>query len=527
MNELTPMQAACWFGRNMKGALGGVAAHLYAEFDGQGIEVERLKQALGHVYSLHPMLRLRIDAEGFQSVMPFSKPPVLEIDDFRHALAQETTQRLLAKRQQWTHQKLDLAAGQTARFSLSLLNDGGFRLHIDTDMIAIDPSSFRVLIEDLAAFYHQPERPVPALASYFDWCEQVRSDPDLNAARAADRLYWRARIPAIPPAPTLPFPQKLPEQAQSHRLATWLVPSEHHALKRLARTHSITLSTLMLGLFSLVLAQHTGDRRFRLNVPMFWRNPLVENVERLVGDFANVLILGVEIDGAESPAALCARLGEQVSDLLAHSAYPGVNLMRDLSRHHGGTQLAPVVVTAALDVSGGELLSARVKRTFGSMNWVISQGPQVALDAQFVAVDGGVLINWDIRLDALPEAWISAMFDSFVDFVRDIAAHPQRFDQVMPLGDTHRPTVLPARQDSATKNKVLAIYLAELAPARPGTLDSASDLISLGLRPRHLKSISARLRDEFGVALSLPQLLRCRNAAEVAQLLHADAQRTH
>ena len=35
------------------------------------------------------------------------------------------------------------------------------------------------------------------------------------------------------------------------------------------------------------------------------------------------------------------------------------------------------------------------------MNWVISQGPQVALDAQVAHVDDGILVNWDIRLDAL------------------------------------------------------------------------------------------------------------------------------
>ncbi|VEI64439.1 Phenyloxazoline synthase MbtB [Serratia fonticola] len=34
MKSLTPMQAASWVGRHSAQALGGVAAHLYAEFDG-------------------------------------------------------------------------------------------------------------------------------------------------------------------------------------------------------------------------------------------------------------------------------------------------------------------------------------------------------------------------------------------------------------------------------------------------------------------------------------------------------------
>ncbi|WP_340611852.1 amino acid adenylation domain-containing protein [Xenorhabdus bharatensis] len=431
MRELTSMQAAYWVGRHVQAALGGVAAHLYAEFDGDDIEESRLKRALERVCSLHPMLRLSIDSEGLQSVTSSNKPLSVEIDDFRGLTAQEVEKLLLVKRTEWTHQKLDLASGQASRFSLSLLDGEKFRLHVDTDMIAIDPSSFRILMEDLAIFYDNPDQPAPVIASYFEWCDQVRTDPHLKAARERDRIWWRSRIPHIPPAPTLPINKTQSDQVRSHRLAAWLQPDERQALKRLARIHKITLSSLMLGLFSIILGRHTGDQRFRLNVPMFWRSPHVDDVEKIVGDFSNVLILGVDINGAESPADLSKQLGEQLTDLLAHSAYPGVNLMRDLSRHHSATQLTPVVFTAALDMPGEELLSDRVKQVFGSMNWVISQGPQVALDAQVASADGGILINWDIRLDILPEAWITSMFDNFVNFVREIATHPQRFDEVM------------------------------------------------------------------------------------------------
>lgn len=425
------MQAACWVGRNVQANLGGVAAHLYAEFDGYDIEIERFKQALERVCSLHPMLRLCVNAEGLQSVIPSGESSLLEIEDFRGLPEQEEARLLLAKRMEWTHQKLDLSSGQASRFSLSLRDGGKFRLHVDTDMIAIDPSSFRILMEDLARFYDNPDQPIPVIASYFNWCDQVRTDPYLKAARERDRIWWRSRIPHIPPAPVLPINKTLSNQARSHRLAAWLPPDERQALKRLARTHRITMSSLMLGLFSIVLGRHTGDKCFRLNVPMFWRSPLVDNVEKIVGDFSNILILSVGINEAESPADLCKRLGGQLTDLLAYSAYPGVNLMRDLSRHHGATQLTPVVFTAALDIPEGELLSDRVKRAFGPMNWVISQGPQVALDAQVASADGGILINWDIRLDILPEEWITPMFDRFVNFVREIATYPQRFDEAI------------------------------------------------------------------------------------------------
>ncbi|MDB0160250.1 hypothetical protein CTY87_01930, partial [Escherichia coli] len=55
MCELTSMQAACWFGRSGNATLGGVAAHLYAEFDGQFIDLQKLHLALQRLYKEHPI----------------------------------------------------------------------------------------------------------------------------------------------------------------------------------------------------------------------------------------------------------------------------------------------------------------------------------------------------------------------------------------------------------------------------------------------------------------------------------------
>ena len=423
------MQAACWIGRTAHASLGRVSAHLYAEFDGLAIDLERLRKALARVCLLHPMLRVRVNAEGLQSIAAPDASPPLEVEDLRALTEQEVTQHLLSKREQWTHQQLDLSQEGGARFSVSLLADDAFRLHVDTDMIAIDPSSFRTLVEDLAQFYEDPEGAALPTPSFFDWYDKARTDPSLKMARERDRLWWRDRLADVAPAPTLPFLAVQPDQARSHRLSTWLGPDERHALQQVARERRITLSTLMMGLFATTLGTHTGDRVFRLNVPTFWRPPLVDDVERVIGDFANVLMLDVDIAAARSPAMLCTQLAGKMVELLEHCAYPGVNLMRDLSRHHGTSQLAPVVFTAALDMPGGDLLSARVRRVLGPMNWVISQGPQVALDAQIACADGGILINWDIRLDALPQAWVSDLFERFVAIVREVAVCASVLDQ--------------------------------------------------------------------------------------------------
>lgn len=425
MSELTSMQAACWFGRITESELlGGVSGHLYVEFDGQSIDVQRLEAALQRLHLEHAILRMHLSLDGTPTIASSVSKTLLEIEDLTTLNNQEQATYLNHKREKWTHQQLNLSIGQTARFSISLLNKIDFRLHIDTDMIAVDPSSFCRLMEDLALFYKDIKAPLDPIPSFFDWHQAVGSDAQLKERRHRDRVWWKLRLPDIAPIPVLPLTDTASKVAQSHRFSEYLTDSDCESLQQLARHQKITFSNMMLGLFAYTLSHATQTSFFRLNVPTFWRAPLVENVERCIGDFANFVIVNVDAQVAQNLAELCQNIASQMIELLAHSHYAGVNIMRDLSRYHGDTQLTPVVFTAALDLPKGALFSKNVRDIFGPMNWTISQGPQVALDAQITRVDDGLLINWDIRLDALPIDWVTSWFKTFIALLREVIKSP-------------------------------------------------------------------------------------------------------
>jgi Condensation domain len=434
MKELTYMQAAYWVGRQSPAILGNVAAHLYAEFDAPDIAPNRLQKALEKLVLRHPMLCLKVDDSGLQAIDNTRKGITLDVDDIRAQTAGYAKQHLAQKRQDWTAAKLDLADGQACAFSLTRMPQGKVRLHVDTDMIAIDPRSFLIMMEDLARFYEDETLSAgPALPAYFDWLDRLRADTDLTQKRELDRQWWRKRLAEIPPAPPLPLRNfDAATVPQSDRLAAWLLPGERLSLETSARRCGITISTLALALFAAVLGPATKAKQFRLSVPMFWREPLVEQVDAMVGDFSNMVILGVDLTKANSYRQLCASISTEMTDLLAHSAYPGVNVMRDLSRHHGTMQLSPVVFTSGFGLPGKNLFSDRVSRTFGKMDWVISQGAQVALDAQIAQHDDGILINWDIRFEALPRHFIQTLFDDYVALLRHVANQPEHLDAPLP-----------------------------------------------------------------------------------------------
>lgn len=425
------MQAAYWAGRHATGPLGGVAAHLYAEFDGPGVDPDRLRAAAAEVVRAHDMLRLRVGADGLAAIQPVAASPSLVVVEDLRALDEAALGRALAaKRQAKAHQRLDLTRGEAIDLGLTLLPGGRSRLHVDVDMIAVDPSSFRVLMEDLARLYEETAPATPsARTCYFDYLTRLHGAPEAARQRDEDRRWWQERLARMPPAPPLPWreasgPDGSGGPSRSERFAAWLEASDRQALDHAGRKCGLTLSTLTLALFALALGTHTRSRRFRLNVPMFYRHPCVEGVEHLIGDFSEVLILGVDLDAGPTLLDLCRAIAAEMAQLLSHAAYSGVSVMRDLSRRHGGLQLSPVVFTASVALPGGELFSERVTRAFGEMTWVISQAPQVALDAQVAAAYGGILVNWDVRLDALPESWVRPLFDDYVECLRQVARDP-------------------------------------------------------------------------------------------------------
>ena len=151
---LAPMQHAMWLGRNDDQQLGGVAAHLYVEFDGAGVDPNRLRDAAAKLVARHPMLRVEILPDGTQRIGDRGLP--VTVYDLRELDAEAAEQRLEAIRHEKSHQLLD---GDVLELSLSLRPDGRTRLHVDMDMNAADAVSYRKFMADLAVFYRGGELP--------------------------------------------------------------------------------------------------------------------------------------------------------------------------------------------------------------------------------------------------------------------------------------------------------------------------------------------------------------------------------
>ena len=411
---LALMQHAYWVGRAGAQTLGAVAAHLYTEFDGSGVEPERLGAAVAALAGHHHMLRARILDDGRQVVEPWRHGTELPVLDLRNASGAEIAERTAQLREQLSHQLLPVEDGQVIDVRLTLLPEGRTRVHVDVDMLAADARSFRTLLADLVRLYREPGHPLEPLGyQYAQYLAERRARPALPE----DVAWWQQRLAGLPGAPELPA---RPESERGDpnrvvRLHHWLDPRTRAGLVRQARRHAVTPAVAVATAFAEVLGGWSGEPRFLLNVPMFDRRPLHPDVERLVGDFTGSVLLDVDVSGRVDFAERAQTVQDGMHAAVAHSSYSGVEVLRDLSREQGAQVLAPVVFTSALDL--GELFGAEVEQVLGEPVHIVSQGPQVILDAQVTELHDGLLLNWDVRADALPDGVADAMFAAFTALV--------------------------------------------------------------------------------------------------------------
>ncbi|MFD5552606.1 amino acid adenylation domain-containing protein [Streptomyces sp. NPDC127068] len=513
--ELFPlalMQHAYWVGRGGSQALGAVAAHLYTEFDGTGVDPGRLGVAVAALVDRHPMLRARVLDDGRQVIGPRTHDGRLPVLDLRGATPEEARQETDRLRDRLSHQMLDVAAGRMIDVRVTLLPGGRTRVHVDVDMLAADARSYRVLLADLVHLYEHPGAPLPRLGyDYARYLAERRAEPP----RERDVHWWRDRLGALPGAPELPARPGSGSGAGGRvtRLHHWLGPAQRTALTARARARAVTPAVAVATAFAEVIGAWSGEPRFLLNVPLFDRRPLHPDVDLLVGDFTGSVLLDVDLTEPRSFADRAGDTQERMHAAAAHSSYSGIEVLRDLSRDRGAQVLAPVVFTSALDL--GELFGGEVERCLGEPVWIVSQGPQVLLDAQVTEVHDGLLVNWDVRSDALPEGSAEAMFTAFTGLV-DRMADGTAWE--VPVGPLVAPERLAVRAEANRTEGPLPRHplhhaffaRARVAPDAPAVLSGDAPALGYGRLAELALRVAGALREHGvrrgdAVAVSLPK----------------------
>ncbi|WP_166905379.1 non-ribosomal peptide synthetase [Mycobacterium sp. DL440] len=486
---LAPIQHAFWVGRNQDQQLGGVGAHLYVEFDGAGVDPQRLQTAADKLAARHPMLRVEILPDGTQRIGDRPLPvTVYDLRDLDEAAAQA---QLELTRESKSHQMLH---DEVLQLSLSLLPDGCTRLHVDMDMQCGDAVSYRNFMADLAAFYRGADLPDLGY-TYREY--RARLTASVPPPSQEDVKWWAERVPDLPDAPALPL-VPLSDQHNPHRsIRLWetLDVPTRDALFAAAQRRGITAAMAVGASYANALAHWSTQSRFLLNLPMFGREPYHPDVDKLVGDFTSSLLLDIDLAGADTAMKRARVVQETLHATAAHSSVSGLDVLRDVSRHRGSQTLATIVYTSALGL--GDLFAGDVTDHFGAPVWTISQGPQVLIDAQATPLAEGLMINWDVRVEAFRPGVAEAMFAYHLAELRRLATDDAAWDAPDPPAASERQrrvrAGLNASKSTPSGDVLHSGFLANAAssPEAPAVFCSAGDLTYGELRDKVLAVAAA------------------------------------
>ncbi|MEV0360004.1 amino acid adenylation domain-containing protein [Nocardia sp. NPDC050697] len=466
---LAPMQHAYWIGRSHSHAFGGVAAHLYIEFDGAVADAARFRAAVAALLERHPMLRVRVLPDGTQ-VIGAAHEGAIAVHDLRAAPDPEAA--LAELRRTGTHRALPIEDGAVLRAELSLLGGGRTRVHLDVDMIAADAMSYRVLVDDLARLYRGEE--LPPLGVTFPALAAARAG---RAPKEADLAWWWGRIPHLPGPPELPLndaARRGATEPATVRLHHAIDAADRRRLEEHAHRRGVTPAAAVAAVFAEAVGAWSASPRFLLTVPLFDRDPVHPDVERVVGDFTSSLLVAADLTEPRTLAERAAAMRAALHEAAAHGSVGGLDVLRELGRHRGEPVVSPVVFTSALGL--GELFSPAVTEVLGEPSWIVSQGPQVLLDAQVTELAGTLLLNWDVRASDLEPGAAEAMFGYYVRLLDLLIAGDWDVRAPDPLaGDVRaerlaaeRPLPETAHFDGTLHGRVLA--LAEQRGAAPAVI---------------------------------------------------------
>jgi len=398
-------------------------------------DIDALRRAFEALVARHEILRTVFPAvEGvpYQQVLP---PPRWELAVERDVHVDEV---ILDERRR----PLDLAVGPLVRTRLVRVADDEHVLVLVLHHMLYDGWSIDVLWRELGELYAAAVRgaqaELPALpiqyADYAAW-EHASLTGDTLAGQLA---FWKEQLAGAPEETPLPWRGKRPPRQtfEGETLERILPAALADRVRTFAREHGATLYMTLLAALRVVVARYSGQRDLVIGSPVANRGQ--QELEGMIGLFANTIALRNQVDATDTFASLVTREKARARAAFAHQQTPfdlvvdTLGITRDLSRSPVFQVLFNHLEGAREDGSAadGRLALEAIDRNTGA---TFDLSVTSAYDGRSHAV------HWTYNTD-LFDAWlVEQMASDFELLIETLLDHPN-----LPL--VHVPTLAGERR---------------------------------------------------------------------------------
>ncbi|MER7516740.1 non-ribosomal peptide synthetase/type I polyketide synthase [Streptomyces sp. NPDC126499] len=338
---LTQNQKALWFLKQLN-----PDGHAYNI--GGAVEVrvaldpELMRAAFTAMVERHPSLRANLVLDDGRPVQRISTEvePDFGVFDVRGRDWDDIRQLIIRE----YRKPYDLERDPLVRFRLFQRDPDRWVIMKAVHHVISDAVSTFTFIEELLAVYEglRHGRPVelpPVPARYLDFLN--RQNTFLAGPEARKMLdYWRGHLPDEVPVLNLPTDKPRPAVQTHNGASEFFVLDEELSARvhALAREHNVTVFTVLLSAYYLLLHRYSGQDDIIVGSPVTGRTH--EEFASVYGYFVNPLPLYVNLAGEPTTAELLFRVRDTVLGGLDNQEYPFVLLVDELGLQHDPSRSA-------------------------------------------------------------------------------------------------------------------------------------------------------------------------------------------
>ena len=298
------------------------------------LDVDALEASIAAICQRHEALRatfLERAGETVQTAGPAR--PRLERLDLRRSVKSGTARAIERHARELLHQPFDLETGPLLRAQLLRLGKDDHALLIKLHHLVTDGWSQRLFWEELEALYAAsvggavPRLPVVPV-QYRHFAQWQRGW--LRTGPAGEQLsYWRTQLrglTALPLRTDRPRPEKRTGRGARHPVR--LSRALSRAVKSLSRAHRVTPFMTLLAAFQCLLHRYTGHEDVAVGSLIASRNHI--QIERLIGTFANTIVLRTDLSGDPTFSEVLQRVRQVTLQAYRNQDLPFEEILRTL-----------------------------------------------------------------------------------------------------------------------------------------------------------------------------------------------------
>ena len=258
------------------------------------IDRARLQAAWIAIIESFSTLRTAFVWEGYDAPLQWVAPEAtvsMPFEDLRHLPASKQEERVSTYLDSDRRAGFDLGVAPAMRIALFQLGDAHFRMVWSVHHILLDGRSFSLILNSVFASYAGAAPPEVSRRPYREYIDWV-SAQDVSEARE----YWRTTLNGFTATTPLPFDEAQAEATDAREREATLPVQTTRKLRELAEREGLSLNSIMLGAWALLLARQSGETDIVFGSTKTTRQGTIPEAERMVGQFLATVPVRVMVE---------------------------------------------------------------------------------------------------------------------------------------------------------------------------------------------------------------------------------------